>query len=63
VRVHIASIDVDHVRLLDEDFAILQRQVDAVFSRFHFERESARDVRGATLFLAGIDVHHFDGAP
>src|SRR4029079_19235632 len=63
VCVHIASIDVDHVRLLDEDFAVLQRQFDAVFSWFPLERESARDVGRATLALAGVDVHDFDRSP
>jgi hypothetical protein len=60
MSVHVTAIDVDHVWLLHERFAILKSQLDAVFSRLYLERESTGVVRGSPLTVARIDVYDLD---
>src|SRR6476646_6755815 len=62
VGIDIASIDVDHIGPLDERFAVLESQFDAVFPGFDLECEAAGHARRAVLALAGGDVHDLDGA-
>src|SRR5262245_2077166 len=60
VGVNIASIDADDVGLLDEGFAVLKCEVDAILSRFDLESEFAREIRCSTLALARGDVYDLD---
>jgi hypothetical protein len=55
VGVHIASVDLDHVRFLHEGLSLLQRQLHAVVAGFDLERETARDVGRRVLTLTGVE--------
>jgi hypothetical protein len=63
VRVYIASIHVDDVRLLDQRFALLKGELDAVVARFDLEGEPTGVVGVRMLALAGFDIDDLDAAP
>lgn len=63
VRIYIASVDVNHIGLLHECFAVLQRQLDAIVPWFDLERKATRVVRARMLALTSVDVDYFNASP
>ena len=60
VRINVAAVDVNHVRFLDDCFAVQKRELDTVIAGFHFERESAGIVRCYPLTFPRVNVDNLD---